>query len=90
MKKKIKKGLVREPVVFESPGQLLNDIRMLVDSSRRHVATLVNETLTALYWRVGKRIHTEMLGGKRAGYGDRIVHALSAQLRIEYGEGFSF
>ncbi len=41
------------------------------------------------YWRVGKRINEEILKGERAGYGEQIVHSLSAQLQQEYGQGFT-
>ena len=42
-----------------------------------------------LYWRIGLRINKDILGNKRAGYGDEIVSTLSRQLEIEYGKGFS-
>jgi len=42
-----------------------------------------------LYWRVGQRIHTEILGGERAGYGEEVLPELSAQLVQDYGSGFS-
>jgi len=45
--------------------------------------------LTLLYWRVGGRIHREILGNRRAGYGKAIVSTLSKQLTIDYGPGFS-
>ena len=45
--------------------------------------------LVALYWNVGKRIKTEILGNKRADYGKEIVSALSRELTLEYGTGFS-
>ena len=41
-----------------------------------------------MYWRVGRRIRAEILGQKRAGYGERIVVTLSRQLATEYGRGF--
>ncbi|MCK4249783.1 MAG: hypothetical protein KAX15_08390, partial [Candidatus Omnitrophica bacterium] len=41
-----------------------------------------------LYWRIGKRINTEILEGNRAEYGKEIVATLSGQLMIEYGKGF--
>ena len=44
--------------------------------------------LTALYWRIGNRIHQEVLRSKRAEYGERIVVALSRQLTAEFGRGF--
>ena len=61
-----------------SPGQtLVDDIRGLIASARTHVATTANATLTLLYWRVGQRIRSEVLGGNRAAYGEEIVVTLS-------------
>jgi len=68
---------------------LVRDIRRLIEEARSTVATTVNATLTMLYWRVGKRINEEILKGERAEYGEKIVHALSAQLQQEYGRGFT-
>ena len=41
--------------------------------------------LTGLYWRIGQRIHTDILGSQRAGYGEEIVSTLGRQLVAEYG-----
>ena len=49
----------------------------------------VNAELTLLYWQVGERIHREILGGQRAGYGDEVVAALARHLCAEYGRGWS-
>jgi len=48
----------------------------------------VNASHTVMYWRIGRRIHSEILGHERAGYGERIVVTLSRQLVAEYGRGF--
>ncbi|MBM3775538.1 MAG: DUF1016 domain-containing protein, partial [Acidobacteria bacterium] len=45
--------------------------------------------LTLLYWRIGERVHREILGSQRASYGDEIVGSLGRQLSAEYGRGFS-
>ncbi len=91
--RKMKKKSVEKKVgiaVVKSVGVgVLDDIRHLIESARQQAASQVNECLTTMYWRVGKRIHEEILRGKRADYGEEIVHALSAQLQLEYGEGFS-
>ena len=42
-----------------------------------------------LYWQVGHRLRTEVLGAKRAGYGERIVAAVAARLTAEFGRGFT-
>jgi predicted nuclease of restriction endonuclease-like (RecB) superfamily len=68
--------------------ELLIDLRHLITETRSTVAVTINAGLTLLYWRVGERIQREILFRERAGYGEQIVHALSAQLRLEFGEGF--
>lgn len=68
---------------------LLSDLRQLIDSAKSQVVQTANYVLVALYWNVGKRIKTEILGNKRAGYGKEIVSALSRELTLEYGTGFS-
>ncbi|MBH8939391.1 DUF1016 family protein [Pseudomonas aeruginosa] len=42
-----------------------------------------------LYWRIGQRIHTQVLEGRRADYGEEVVSTLAAQLVKEYGGSFS-
>lgn len=68
---------------------LVTELRQLIDSARRRAAVAVNAELTLLYWQVGERIHREILGGQRAGYGDEVVAALARQLSAEYGRGWS-
>jgi predicted nuclease of restriction endonuclease-like (RecB) superfamily len=69
-------------------ASLLTDIRNLIDASRRRVAAGVNAELNMLYWNVGKRINSEVLGNERAEYGKRIVDTLASQLREKYGRSF--
>lgn len=68
---------------------LLADLRRLIDDARRSAAVAVNAELTLMYWRIGKRIHDDVLQGERAGYGNQIVATLSRQLSLEYGRSFS-
>lgn len=75
--------------IFTADSALVQDIRRLIEEARAKVASTVNAALTMLYWRVGKRIDQEILKGDRAVYGEKIVHALSAQLQREYGQGFT-
>ena len=67
---------------------LFSDISSLIDESRQYVAHTVNTTLSLLYWKIGKRINTEVLQNKRAEYGKQIVAAVSRQLVSEYGKGW--
>jgi predicted nuclease of restriction endonuclease-like (RecB) superfamily len=70
-------------------GELLGDIRSLIEQNRQQLVSTVNSALTLLYWQIGQRIHSEVLRGERAAYGEQIVSALSRQLAVEYGRGFS-
>jgi predicted nuclease of restriction endonuclease-like (RecB) superfamily len=71
------------------PGQLLRDLRTLIEQTRAGVAQAVNSTLVLLYWQIGHRILMEVLRRKRARYGEEIVSTLSKQLAREFGNGFS-
>ena len=65
------------------------ELRSLIASSRQRLAAAVNAELTRLYWSVGKRLHTEVLGGAdRAKYGDQLVKRMGDQLAQEFGRGF--
>lgn len=68
---------------------LLEAIRRLIDDARQRVASAINAELTLLYWQVGRRIHAEVLGGKRAAYGGEVLKRLAQALTREYGRGWS-
>ncbi len=83
-------GMSKAPVKADDlPAELLQDIRALIEAVRRQTAAAVNVGLTLLYWRMGQRIHTEILGDERATYGEQIVATLSRQLVAAYGRGFA-
>lgn len=68
---------------------LLDELRHLIEQARQHVASTANATLTMLYWRIGKRIGVELLQEERAPYGQQIVSAVSRELTLAYGKGFT-
>ena len=71
------------------PAELINDLRQIIDSARSHVAATANYELTAMYWHIGNRINSEVLGNERAEYGKQIVATVARQLQEEYGtKGF--
>ncbi|HGP0083425.1 TPA: YhcG family protein, partial [Pseudomonas aeruginosa] len=45
--------------------------------------------LTMLYWRIGQRIRTQVLDGRRGAYGKEVLPTLAAQLVKEYGGSFA-
>jgi predicted nuclease of restriction endonuclease-like (RecB) superfamily len=69
--------------------RLLADLRQLIEHARHAAAVAVNAGLTLMYWHVGQRIGTEVLGGQRAGYGEEVVATVSRQLTADYGRSFS-
>ncbi len=71
------------------PATLMVELRQMINSARQRAAVAVNAELTLLYWQVGQRIHLDILGGQRAGYGDEVVASLGKQLSAEYGRGWS-
>lgn len=69
--------------------QLLVELKQLILETQSGIATAINAGLTLLYWRIGRRILTEILAFNRAEYGAQIVVTLSRQLVLEFGQGFS-
>ncbi len=74
--------------IIESDDGIIADVRSMIEQTREGVARTVNAGMTLLYWRIGKRIQTEILQQERAEYGEKIVQSLSAQLTSEFGRGF--
>ena len=70
------------------PESLHAELRALIEASRQRLAGAVNAELTRLYWTVGQRLASEVLGGERAGYGARLLDQLGQQLSQEFGRGF--
>lgn len=64
------------------------ELRALIASSRQRLAGAVNAELTRLYWAVGQRLRTEVLGEGRASYGAQLLDQLGQQLTQEFGRGF--
>lgn len=75
-------------VTVDASG-ILADLRELIHSARRRVATVANAEQTMLYWRLGRRILTENLTEGRAEYGKQILATLSQELAAEFGNGFN-
>ncbi len=69
-------------------NQLFNDLKRLIEESKKFVATTVNASMTMLFWKIGNRVNQYILESKRAEYGKQIVVTLSRQLTQEYGNSF--
>jgi predicted nuclease of restriction endonuclease-like (RecB) superfamily len=73
----------------DNSESIYDDVREMIVEARQQTALAVNAALTMTYWKVGDRIHREILNEQRADYGEQIVSTLSAQLVPEFGRGFS-
>ncbi len=69
-------------------AQLLADLRVLIEAGRAHVAQAVNAGMVLVYWSVGDRIRRDILGERRAKYGEQVIESLARDLTTEYGRGF--
>lgn len=69
--------------------KLLTDLRALILATRTGVAQAVNSAQVLLNWQIGHRLRIDVLGTKRAGYGERIIETVAEGLSADYGRGFS-
>lgn len=67
---------------------LMQQLRELIENTRKRVASVVSDETTQLYWNVGNAVNTFVLQGSRAEYGKQIVVSVSRQLVAEYGDSF--
>ena len=71
-------------------SKLYQRIRQILESARVGVARTVNTTQVYANWLIGREIVEEDQRGKRrAGYGQQLIAALSAQITREFGNGYS-
>ena len=74
--------------IIKPTDVLLAELRGMIEEARGQVAQVTNAALTMLFWKIGQRIHRDILGKKRADYGKRIVASLGRHLTAEFGAGF--
>ena len=64
------------------------NIKKLMNESRKHVVTYVNTTMLFTYWNIGKMIVEEQGGSSKAKYGDKLIAELSRQMTFDFEKGF--
>jgi len=85
-----KKSLSTAKTKPDSLSGLLTEVRQLIQSARRGVATVVDTFQVMTNFEIGRRIvEHEQKGAKRAAYGSELLKELSARLTEEFGIGFS-
>ena len=69
---------------------LIDDIKLVLETSRRISARSINVLLTTTYWAIGRKIiEYEQNGSDRADYGLNLLPRLSSDLSSKLGKGFS-
>lgn len=93
MKKKTAPVKRAAAVAKSKPGDLaalIAEVRDLVQSARRGVASVVDTFQVTTNFEIGRRIvEHEQQGAKRAKYGAEVLKELSSRLTLEFGRGFS-
>jgi hypothetical protein len=83
----------RPAVAKAKPGDLaalITEVRDLIQSARRSVASVVDTFQVMTNFEIGRRIvEHEQKGAKRATYGAELLKELSGRLTEEFGRGFS-
>ncbi len=75
---------------YKKTKNILNDMREIIEISRKNAYQAINVALVRRNWLLGKRIAEEEMNNKsRAEYGMEIIKQLSEDLTKEYGKGFT-
>ena len=75
--------------LINSEEVVINEVKRIIEESKKKVVSYVNTTLLFTYWNIGKRIVEYQGGLERAKYGDKLIERLSIELTEEYGSGFT-
>ncbi|GGF98443.1 MULTISPECIES: PDDEXK nuclease domain-containing protein [Cysteiniphilum] len=68
---------------------LINDIAIIIESSRQQIRQTVNHAMVQSYWEIGRLIvEHEQKGETRAAYGKQQLQLLSKELTERLGKGF--
>ena len=92
MKKKVTAPKKTAPAKVKADGltPLVAEVRQLIQSARRGVASVIDTFQVMTNFEIGRRIvEHEQKGEKRAGYGAELLKELSARLAQEFGRDFS-
>ena len=82
--------LQKQAAVNETGGDVLIDIRHIVERGTLEAYQGVNTVMVFTYWKVGRRIvEEEQHGATRAAYGTGLIDFLAAELSKAYPKSFS-
>ena len=67
---------------------LLKELSNIIEEGQMRAAAQVNSIIIAVYWQIGFKINTHILGNERAEYGKEVVFQVAHQLEQAYGRQF--
>ena len=74
----------------ELEEKMYNEIKELIENSRKRVLSFVNTEKVMLYWNIGKNIvNNFQYGNIKAKYGTHLLNNLSIRLTNIYGSSYS-
>lgn len=68
---------------------LFEEISDLIKKAKQKVQAAINSELVLLYWNIGRKIKTGIMGNQKGEYGKYVVGRLSKKLTLEFGKGYS-
>ena len=69
--------------------QFYNQIKIILENARAKVYSTANSAMVEAYWNIGKSIVNKQGGEEKAEYGSGLISALSKQMTMDFGKGFT-
>ena len=69
--------------------QFYGQIKNILTAARNKVYSAANFAMVEAYWHIGKSIVEQQGGEARAEYGAQLIKALSEQMTVDFGKGFT-
>jgi len=89
MMAKKKDALVTQENLPIDETALFDRVSAIIENRKYRAAAYANQEITMMFWEIGSRINSVILGNKRAAYGKNILTELSSKLMGRYGKNFS-
>jgi len=81
---------MRKIAKTQNYSDFITDLTSLIEHGRKAAVQYVNTALIATYWLMGRSIvEYEQRGKERAGYGEKLLRKISADLTTRFGKGFT-
>ena len=74
--------------LINASSGLFEEISSLIEQARNSIYANAKKSTVLLFWNIGRRISSDVLKNKRAGYGKQIVSAMATQLTERYGRSY--